>query len=79
MERHEGCIGGCLSAIPFVGWLYEVGVKPVTFYKLDSALMFQSVMHDMVLLPVVETFTSAQGLPSIRELAQRPTMREMLR
>ncbi|MCU1231707.1 MAG: hypothetical protein JWO97_4591 [Acidobacteria bacterium] len=79
MERQEGCLGGLISAVPLLGYLYQRSVKPVTFYKIDSALMFQSVVHDLVLLPVLDNIVSAQGVPAIAEAARRPTMRELLR
>jgi hypothetical protein len=79
MEKQEGCLGGCLSAVPFLGYLYQRGVKPITFYKVDSALMFQSVVHELVILPVLDGIMTEQGVPAIAQAARRPTMRELLR
>jgi len=47
-------------AIPFFGTLYERIFKPSTYYKADTTLMFQSVVHAAV-LEVVEQLLSAKG------------------
>src|SRR5437899_4386647 len=37
-----------LASWPFVGVLFRWLLKPLTYYKIDTALMFQSVTHDVV-------------------------------
>ena len=64
-----------LLAIPFFGSLYERLFKPTTYYKMDTALMFQSVVHKVV-TDVVEQLLSAKGLRPLTELERKPMMRE---
>jgi len=76
----KGRIGGssledAVLAIPLFGALYERLFKPPTYYKMDTALMFQSVVHKVV-TDVVEQLLSAKGLRPLTELEQKPIMRE---
>ncbi len=63
-----------ILAIPFFGPLYERIFKPVTYYKMDTALMFQSAVHGAV-LEVVEKLLSAKGVRAMSELERKPIMR----
>jgi hypothetical protein len=62
-------------AIPFFGGLYERFFKPSTYYKFDTTLMFQSVVHTAV-LEVVDQLMSAKGARPLTELERKPIMRE---
>jgi hypothetical protein len=62
-------------AIPLFGALYERLFKPLTYYKMDTAIMFQSMVHSAV-KEVVEQLLSAKGLRPLTELEQKPIMRE---
>jgi len=64
-----------ILAIPFFGSLYERIFKPTTYYKMDTALMFQSVVHKVV-TDVVEQLLSVKGLRPLTELERKPMMRE---
>lgn len=61
--------------IPVFGALYEHIFKPSTYYKTDTALMFQSVVHAAV-LQVVEQVLSSTGARPLTELERKPIMRE---
>ena len=62
-------------AIPVLGALYERIFKPSTYYKIDTALMFQSVVNSAV-QDVVEQVMSSKGLRPLTELERKPIMRE---
>jgi hypothetical protein len=62
-------------AIPFFGGLYERFFKPSTYYKVDTTLMFQSVVNSVV-QDVVEQIMSSKGLRPLTELERKPIMRE---
>jgi hypothetical protein len=62
-------------AIPFFGWVYEKFFNPSTYYKIDTTLMFQSVVHKAV-LEVVDQVMSAKGARALTELERKPIMRE---
>lgn len=64
--------------IPGVGWLYERLFNPNTYYKMDTALMFQSAVESAV-QEVIGAMTSAKGIRPLTELERKPIMREFYR
>ena len=62
-------------AIPIFGALYERIFKPSTYYKMDTTLMFQSVVNSVV-QNVVDQIMSSKGLRPLTELERKPIMRE---
>ena len=62
-------------SIPFFGALYERIFQPTTYYRTDTALMFQSVVHTVV-TDAVEQLLSAKGLRPLTELERKPMRRE---
>lgn len=64
-----------LLAIPFFGGLYERIIKPVTYYKMDTALMFQAAVHAAV-TEVVDRTLSAKGARTLTEFERKPILQE---
>lgn len=64
-----------LAEIPVIGYLVQRLVRPATYYKIDTALMFQSAVHGAV-LDVVDGLLSAKGLRALSELERKPILRE---
>ncbi len=62
-------------AIPFFGALYEKLFNPSSYYKTDTTLMFQSVVHAAV-LEVVDLVMSSKGARPLTEFERKPIMRE---
>lgn len=67
-----------IMEIPVIGPIYERLFSPVTYYKIDTALMFQSAVHTVV-LEVVDQITKAQGVRALSEAERKPIMREFYR
>jgi hypothetical protein len=68
-----------LSSVPFFGWLARGWARlflPVTYYKVDSALLFQSAVHECV-LHVLDRMIADQGLEPLVDSARKPVMREV--
>jgi hypothetical protein len=63
-----------ILAIPLFGTLYERFFKPITYYKMDTAMMFQSAVHSAV-LEVIDQLMSAKGVRAMSELERKPIMR----
>jgi len=61
--------------IPYIGLIYERLFRPITYYRIDTALMFQSAVHSVV-LQVVDQITQAQGLRTLSPDERKPIMRE---
>lgn len=67
-----------LSSLPFVGWMFTLLrnlVKPLTYYRIDTALMFQSVTHGAV-LAALDEISEAKGQRGIPESERTPVMRD---
>lgn len=62
--------------VPVIGWIYEKLFHPVTYYALDTALMFQDSVHRAV-TETIDGLLSAQGLKALSDEQQRPTMRSL--
>jgi hypothetical protein len=79
---HQGQGGSDLEdrilGIPFFGSLYERLFRPFTYYKMDTAIMFQSVVHKIV-MDVIDPLFEAKGVRALTELERKPIMRECIR
>lgn len=73
----ESGFGELLASIPVVGFLFQWLIKPLTYYKMDTALMFQSVTHSSV-LQALETMLSEKGLRALSETERKPVMRDFV-
>jgi hypothetical protein len=69
-DQHEGWDDG-LVTIPYVGPVYEYIFRPETYYKLDTAQMFQQAVHGAV-MEVVDEVTAANGVRSLSEFERAP-------
>lgn len=67
-----------LVAMPFLGPVYERLFRPETYYKMDTALMFQEAIRKSV-LEAVDGLTSAKGVRALTELERKPILREFYR
>lgn len=75
-QAREGEIDdGYVRALPLIGWLYERLFKPITYYRIDTMLMFQKAVHNAV-LEVLDAMTTEKGLRMLSELERKPVMRE---
>lgn len=67
-----------LCGIPYVGRVFEFlasAAKPLTYYKVDTALMFQSVTHGAV-LEALDQVIDAKGMRALTEMEKKPIMRD---
>jgi len=73
----EGCLASLVS-IPFVGLFFLWLVRPATYYKIDTALMFQESVRQAV-NEVIDQMTTAKGIRALSELERKPILREFYR
>jgi hypothetical protein len=71
----ESGLWALLARIPVVGFFVRNVLKPLTYYKLDTALMFQSVTHGAV-LAALDQATTLKGARALSELDRKPIMRD---
>ena len=67
-----------VQAIPGVGAMYNSLFKPVTYYSLDTAIMFQESVSKAV-GTVIANERNAQGLRALSPDEERPQIRDLLR
>ena len=65
-----------ILAIPILGWIYEKIFNPITYYSLDTALMFQESVSRAV-NEVIEGLLTGQGLRALSEDQLKPTIRDL--
>jgi len=71
----ESGLWAWLASLPFIGGILQRFVKPMTYYKIDTALMFQSVTHG-ALLQALDGITEAKGMRALTESERKPVMRD---
>ena len=62
-----------LAQLPIIGWIVSRFLKPITYYKLDTALMFQESVHAAV-LEILDGATKAKGLRALSEMDRKPIL-----
>lgn len=68
-----------LASLPYVGALVRLFrnfVKPLTYYRIDTAEMFQAVVHNSV-MKALDAVMTERGLKPLSEAARTPVMRDL--
>lgn len=63
-----------LLVIPVLGSLWERIFLGATYYRIDTALMFQEAVHSAI-LEVLDRLTKVQGVRALTELERKPILR----
>lgn len=77
-EKQSGLFAW-LASLPYVGFIFRflaAATKPLTYYRIDTALMFQSVVHSAV-LGTLDGVMNAKGLRALTENERKPIMRDL--
>lgn len=77
--QFAGCAAAFMTlliTIPGIGAIVERGLRPLTYYQIDTALMFQQAIHEIV-LGYVDELTGAQGIEPIPEHDRKPSMKRL--
>lgn len=64
-------------AVPYLGPLYEYFFSPATYYRYDTALMFQELVHG-ALLEVIDTLLEGKGLRALSPEDRKPVTRSFV-
>jgi len=75
LEPPDGCLMSLFSSFPLLSAIARALVKPWTYYRIDSAMMFQTATHSAV-LEVIDSITTAHGIRGLSETERKPIMRE---
>lgn len=64
-----------LSSWPVIGYFLQRFVKPLTYFKVDTALIFQSMTHGAV-MEALDSLTAAKGIRQLTGDERKPVMRD---
>ena len=67
-----------LLVIPVLGPIFEHLFQPPTYYKIDTALMFQESVRSAI-LEVIDEVTKAKGLRALSVLERKPILTDLLK
>lgn len=66
-----------LSRLPVIGFVIRHLIKPITYYRLDTANMFQSLTAGCV-SQVLDGILEARGMSALAREDYKPTIRDLL-
>ncbi len=66
-----------LSRIPGVGMIASRFLKPVTYFKLDTASIFQSLIHGAI-METLDEWSESKGTRKLVPEERKPIMRDFL-
>lgn len=69
--------GGCLLALPVIGWIMRKFIVRDTYYRIDRQLMLRDVVHAGV-LHVLDGLMEEQELTTLTADQRKPIMRDLL-
>lgn len=64
-----------LSRLPGIGFIIRKFLKPLTYYQIDTALMFQSITQSAVTM-ALDAAREAKGIRALTESESKPIMRD---
>ncbi len=67
-----------LLEVPILGAIYDRLFHPMTYYKEDTALMFQESIR-LAVNEVLDNITAAKGLKALTDNEKKPIMNDLLR
>ena len=73
-EMPSGCLM-IFGAVPVLGFFLQWFIRPATYHRIDTGLMFQESIRAAV-NEVIDQMTSAKGIRALTELERKPILRE---
>lgn len=75
ISEKGGMIEDAILQIPIVGYVYSKLFNPITYYKIDTATMFQEAVR-LSINEVIDAMTKEKGIRGLSELERKPMMRD---
>lgn len=75
LQPPDGCFVRMFSGFPVLSMIARALVKPWTYYRIDTATMFQTATHQAV-LEVIDAIVSTQNIKALPEAERKPVMKE---
>ena len=76
LGNSTGAFIGLLLSIPVFGAIFSYFIRPLSYYKIDVALMFQESVRQAV-LEVIDNLSKTSGLRELSESDRKPILREL--
>ncbi len=76
LGQAENILVRLISAIPFFGELFLNLARPMTYYQIDTALMFQESVH-LAVMEVFDQILKGKGMRALTEGDKKPIMKEL--
>ena len=67
-----------VSRIPFIGWIAEKYFFRVSYYMIDSANMFNSMVHNCI-VDIVDEISKEKNVPALTEQQKIPVMDDIFK
>jgi hypothetical protein len=77
LQAPEGCLLSLLSLLPGLSSIGRAMAGPWTYYRADTASMFQTATHSAVMEVVDSMVNSVQNIRPLSESERKPIMREL--
>lgn len=74
LQPPDGCLFELLKPFPMLFGIVQFLIKPWTYYRIDTASMFQTATYS-ALMEVIDSITSSQGLRALPETERKPVMK----
>jgi hypothetical protein len=75
LQPPAGCLAQMFSGFPGLSAIAQMMVKPWTYYRIDTATMFQTATHNAV-LEVVDLMIERHGTKALPEAGRKPVMKQ---
>jgi len=79
LGEYEHGFWAWVATLPYIGALVRLVrnfVKPLTYYRIDTAEMFHAVVHSSV-MKALDAAMNARGMKPLSEAARTPVMRNL--
>lgn len=76
LQPPDGCLVSFFKPFPVLSAIARALVKPWTYYRADTVMMFQTATHQAVLEVIDSITSSVQGVRGLLESERKPVMRE---
>jgi hypothetical protein len=76
LQPPDGCLVQLFEPFPFLSALGKAMAKRWTYYRADTASMFQTATHSAIMEVVDEMTSATQGVRGLTEGERKPVMRD---
>lgn len=79
LQPPDGCLVQLFEPFPVLSAIGRALAKPWTYYRADTATMFQTATHSALTETVDQITSTAQGVRGLTEIDRKPMMRDFFK